>query len=266
MDDGSTDGTAEIVRAFDAPVRLLQQENRGVSAARNRGARESRGALLAFLDADDRWFPTRLDQQLDRLQTSPRAEAVVCATEIVDERGVVLGEIRPDPDVTAEALLLCRASVVSVSSNLLIRREAFDAVGGFDESLSTSADWALTYRLVDRGTLETLDEPLVSYRLHGHNMSADVERFQRDMLSAYGAVFETGPESTQRLRRRAYANLHRMIAGSYFVEHRHGRFARHAASSVLTHPSTLPYFLAMPLRRLRRRLGGSPAPPSVRRG
>ena len=193
VDDGSTDGTAEIVRAFDAPVRLLQQENRGVSAARNRGARESRGALLGFLDADDRWFPTRLDQQLDRLQTSPRAEAVVCATEIVDERGVVLGEIRPDPDVTAEALLLCRASVVSVSSNLLIRREAFDAVGGFDESLSTSADWALTYRLVDRGTLETLDEPLVSYRLHGHNMSADVERFQRDMLSAYGAVFETAP-------------------------------------------------------------------------
>ena len=60
VDDGSTDATAAIAEAYGPPVRVVRQENRGVSAARNRGAAEAEGALLAFLDADDRWLPDRL--------------------------------------------------------------------------------------------------------------------------------------------------------------------------------------------------------------
>ena len=101
-----------------------------------------------------------------------------------------------------------------------------------------------------------IPEPLVDYRLHPGGMSANVDRFERDMLAAYEIVFsEHPPPGADRLRRRAYANLRRMIAGSYFAERRLGRFAAHAARSVLDHPSTLPYFLGLPARRLRRRFG-----------
>ena len=256
VDDGSTDETAAIVAAYGDRVRVLPQENRGVSVARNRGAREAAGDLLAFLDADDRWLPERMERQMQVLQDRPEIEAVVCATEVVDRELEPVGVVRQDPSIDLHDLLLCRASVVSVSSNLLVRREAFEAVGGFDERLSTSADWAMTFRLLQRGRLASLEDTLVQYRVHGSNMSRTVEVFERDMLRAFdGLLGDPAAEPELRpLRRRAYANLHRMIAGSYFVERRFVPFARHAVRSVWLHPSTLPYFLAMPVRRLRRRL------------
>lgn len=260
VDDGSRDGTAELVEKFGPPVRLVRQENRGVSGARNRGVAESQGNFLAFLDADDTWQRQRLERQVDALTASPAHDAVVCATRVVDAQGVELGTIVPDARLTAERLLLWQATTVSVSSNLLVSREAFEEIGGFDESLSTSADWALTFRLIERGPLLTVDEPLVTYRVHDSNMSADVHRFERDMLHAYDKVFAGAAPDIARLRRRAYANLHRTIAGSFFVERRLGGFARHAGWSLLAHPSTLPYFLGMPARRLRRRRAGAPDP------
>jgi len=260
VDDGSTDGTARVAQGFGDRIRVVCQENRGVSAARNRGAAEASGDLLAFVDADDRWLPERVGRGVSALRCNSRLDAVVCATQVVDREVRPVGVIRQDPHLTPEDLLMCRGSVVSASSNLLIRRKAFAELGGFDEGLSTSADWALTFRLVERGHLGVLSEPLVQYRRHESNMSASVPRFERDMLAAFGSVFADTPSPLQPLRRRAYANLHRMIAGSYFVDGRFRAFARHAARSVIGHPSTLPYFLGMPLRRLRRSRTGAVDP------
>ena len=77
VDDGSLDSTAEVVRGYGSDVRLIQQENRGVAAARNRGAAEANGELLAFLDADDLWVSTLLERQLPLVRDD--AVAVVCA-------------------------------------------------------------------------------------------------------------------------------------------------------------------------------------------
>jgi glycosyltransferase involved in cell wall biosynthesis len=255
VDDGSTDATPQVADDFGDEVRLVRQENRGVSAARNRGVREARGEFLAFLDADDCWLPARIEQQMEVFERRPKLEAVVCATQVVDAGLKPHGTIRQDPAIRVEDLLLCRASVVSASSNLLVRRGALEAIGGWDEALSTSADWAMTFRLLQRGRLATIAEPLVQYRRHRGNMSLSVAAFERDMLAAFEGVLD-GPNaerSLARLRRRAYANLHRMIAGSYFVDRQWGEFARNAARSIAFHPSTLPYFLGMPLRRFRRR-------------
>lgn len=255
VDDGSTDGTAGVAESYAGRVRLIRQANAGVSAARNRGASEGRGELLAFLDADDRWLPNRVERQLAALQSRPGAESVVCGTRVVDARLEPLGTMRQDPSAGPEDLLLCRADLVSVSSNLLIERGLFERIGGFEEALSTSADWALMFRLVAAGSLVVLPDALVEYRVHGTNMSSNVARFETDMLAAFDGIFEDSatPPGLRVLRRRAYANLHRMIAGSYFVQRRYRPFAREALRSVGTHPSTLPYFAAMPWRRLRRR-------------
>jgi|SRR5215211_3165802 len=254
IDDGSSDGTARIAREYGPPVRVIAQTNRGVSASRNRGAAQSRGELLAFLDADDRWLPMRLEQGVEALSEHPDAEAVLCATRVVDNELRELGTIRQDARLGPRDLLMCSAVMVSTSSNLLIRREGFRAIGGFDERLSTSADWALNYRLVERGRLVTLREPLVEYRRHGTNMSADVDRYRADMLEAFDGIFSSA-DLSRSFRRRSYANLHRMIAGSYFADRRLGPFLRHAVLSVAGHPSTLRYFLGLPTRRIRRRSG-----------
>jgi glycosyltransferase involved in cell wall biosynthesis len=254
VDDGSTDSTAVAVAEFGDRVRLVRQSNSGVSAARNRGAAETSAQMLAFLDADDCWHPERLERGLAFLREHRRFEAVVCATQVVDRSRHPIRLIFHDAQLTARDLLLCRATVVSTSSNMLITRDCFETIGGFDERLSTSADWAMTFRLVARGSLGAIAEPLVEYRLHDANMSSSVEAFERDMLRAFDDVLMSpGADPELRpLRRRAHANLHRVIAGSYFVAGRRGPFLRHAARSIGGHPSTLPYFLGMLARRWRR--------------
>jgi glycosyltransferase involved in cell wall biosynthesis len=254
VDDGSTDRTSIIASAYGERIRVIRQEQHGVSAARNRGAAEARGGLLAFLDADDRWLPERIERQVRELNTGDGTEAAVCATRVVDASLNTLGVIRQNPRVTVRDLLLCRANLVSVSSNLLVTRRAFDEIGGFDERLSTSADWKFMYQLVTRGRLAVLPDSLVEYRLHDTNMSSNVERFGSDMFRAFGQIFDPARRQpgVASLERRAYANLHRMLAGSYFVDGSIGPFLRHAWSAVCTHPSVLTYFLALPARRLRR--------------
>ena len=260
VDDGSTDETAEVARKYRNDVRLVQRESRGAAAARNVGAALAQGELLAFLDADDRWLPRRLELELAALE-APRCAAVMCATEVVDSDLRPLGVIRQDPALTVEEMLLCRSPLVSTGSNLLVTRECFEAVGGFDETLPSNAgaeDWLMIFRLVERGELGTIPDVLVQYRVHDANTSATAGRLEADMLEAFDRIYSGGavPPGVKRLRRRAYANLHRMLAGSYYVERRFTKFGRHAATSIAWHPSTLAYFFATPLRRRR---GGSSA-------
>src|SRR5215213_6400356 len=76
IDDGSTDQTADVVRSYGDRVRLLQQKNAGVAAARNHGMREARSQWIAFLDHDDAWLPEKIEEQLGALEAKP--EARVC--------------------------------------------------------------------------------------------------------------------------------------------------------------------------------------------
>jgi glycosyltransferase involved in cell wall biosynthesis len=256
VDDGSTDSTAEIAGSYGGSVQLVSEPNRGAAAARNRGARSARGELFAFLDADDRWLPERLERGLESLAAHPDVDAVMCATEVVDAELRPIGVIRQDPDLTGEELILCRAPLVSTGSNLLITRECFEAVGGFDESLPSKAgaeDWLMIFRLVERGALTTIPDVLVQYRVHGGNTSTNAARLEADMLEAFDLIYSCPSlkPGMRRARRRAYANLHRMLAGAYYVEGRTSDFTRHFFKSIGWHPSTLPYFLATPLRRRR---------------
>jgi hypothetical protein len=108
-------------------------------------------------------------------------------------------------------------STVSCGSTGLVRRSSFMKMGGFDPGLSMSADWDLLVRSLLRGGLAYVDEPLVRYRVHDTNMSRDVGAMERDMRRAFAKVFSDPmlPEAYGRRRRRAYAGLYRMLAGSY---------------------------------------------------
>jgi glycosyltransferase involved in cell wall biosynthesis len=254
VDDGSTDDTAEVLRMYERRIRVLSQPNRGVAAARNAGAAVASGELLAFLDADDAWLPAKLERQVARFDGEPEIGLVHCGVAEVDGRG---RQLRARLDgmegwVSTEMLLFRRGVILGGGSAAVIRRAAFLDVGGFDEALSTSADWDLYYRVARRYPVGFVPEVLVRYRVHGGNMHRNVDAMTRDMLAAYAKVFSEQDPELQRLRRWAYGRLHAMLAGSFFQAGEYRRFARHAAASLAARPGQVGYFAGYPVRALRR--------------
>jgi glycosyltransferase involved in cell wall biosynthesis len=164
VDDGSTDDSARIAAAFGERVRLLQQANAGVSAARNRGVQCSRQPHVAFLDHDDLWLPYKLEQQLAALEADPGLGFVFCGVE-----QFVSPEVAPEKAGRFHVDL--RACAVPLTSALLMRREAFERVGMFVLGSDAGAiDWLL--RAQDLGVRSrALPQTLVRRRVHGANRS-----------------------------------------------------------------------------------------------
>jgi glycosyltransferase involved in cell wall biosynthesis len=258
VDDGSTDKTAEVLRMYEGRVRVLRQPNRGVAAARNAGAAAASGELLAFLDADDTWLPAKLERQVARFDGEPEIGLLHCGVAEVDGGGRQL-RVRLDGMegwVSSEMLLFRRGVILGGGSAAVIRRAIFLRVGGFDEVLSTSADWDLYYRVARRYPVGFLPEVLVRYRVHSGNMHGNIHAMARDMQIAYAKVFSEQDPDLQGLRRLAYGRLHSMLAGSFFHAGHYRQFARHALAGVAIRPLQLGYFAAYPVRALRRCLWG----------
>ena len=255
VDDGSTDGTAAVLSRYGDRIQAIRQANSGVSAARNAGVARSTGDLLAFLDADDEWRPQKLELQVQAWQADPGLGLVHCGVEDIDGDGQPLREHAQGlsgTDVAAAMLLFRGPTILGGGSGVLIPRAVFDTAGGFDLRLSTSADWDLYYRIASQYPIAFVPAPLLRYRLHGSNMHGNVRAMEHDMLLAYQKAFADPAAPNQKLRRRAYGNLHSVLAGSYFVAGQKRDFARHAARSLWLTPDNVSRFLSYPLRRLRR--------------
>ena len=182
VDDGSTDATLEIASGFADPrIQIIEGGRVGVLARlRNRGIRETVGEWVAILDADDRWLPEKLERQL-----SSAGDASVLHTDayrLVGNRRERVPVRRP-PGPLFEALV---ENNFVYSSSVLIRRALLDEHGAFDEDpeLWGSPDYELWLRLGRVTTFGYLDEPLLVYRVHGAQMSADVTRMSRGAVAA----------------------------------------------------------------------------------
>jgi glycosyltransferase involved in cell wall biosynthesis len=181
VDDGSTDDTRDRLAPFGDRVRYVRQENQGVSAARNRGLKEARGDLIAFLDADDVWHPDKLAAQLRVLARRP--EVGVVATEKFDWPGAGVPALPltggPEPLSLVSWEQLAVRNPLHTSS-LVIRRPLLDAVGPFDTDLQGPEDHDMWLRLAEITTIAHLDVPLMGYRQTPGSLSKQGDRMLRD--------------------------------------------------------------------------------------
>jgi glycosyltransferase involved in cell wall biosynthesis len=167
VDDGSDDNTREILGAYGTAITVLQQPNRGVSAARNRGIAAAAGGLIAFLDSDDLWLPGKLKTQVKFFEEN--ADAVVNQTQEIWIRN----GIRVNPKkrhhkfsgmIFERSLALCLVS----PSAVMIKKSLFEAVGVFDENLPACEDYDLWLRISCRYPVHLNDFPLIIKR-GGHD-------------------------------------------------------------------------------------------------
>jgi glycosyltransferase involved in cell wall biosynthesis len=192
VDDGSSDETPALVRGMADPrLRLIRQESaRGVCVARNRGVAEARGAWLAFCDDDDLWAPDKLAVQLAAARAAGRLWAYAGAVHVNLELRVMTAKPPPRPERLVR--MLPRWNLMpGGSSNVIVRREILATTGGWDSDLINLADWDLWVRLAQKGLPACVDRPLVGYRIHPGNASADTALILREARlidGRYGAI------------------------------------------------------------------------------
>lgn len=220
VDDGSHDNTREVVAAFSERVRYLWQENRGLPGARNTGIVAARGLYLAFLDADDLWEPSFLATVVGQLQAHPEWGAVHTGSRFVDHEGAPLPQLNTltvPPEQMYDRLI---DGEFFAADAVLVHRVCFDQVGLFDERLRASEDWDMWLRVARAYPFGSLPAPLLLYRMHGENMSADPEQMMRYQLMVvekhFGAAAGS-PDQWPRERQRAYAAVYYQIALGYFL-------------------------------------------------
>lgn len=177
VDDGDDEATPELVSSFedDRLQYVRREESAGVSAARNEAVRRTEGEVVAFIDSDDRWHPDKLRRQVDALREAGEDCGVVYTPVTKRE-----GEPRTREGVSGDVREAIRTlSVPTYTSTLLVRRTAFEQVGGFDEGLDCFEDWDLCLRLARDWTFEYVDAPLVLKGTRAENVSADPDRLAR---------------------------------------------------------------------------------------
>jgi len=168
VDDGSTDGTGEEIKRYGGRVKLLQYpENRGVSAARNRGVLYSRSKYIAFLDSDDLWVKGKLKVQVGFLDENPHFP--MCYTdEIWIRKGrrvnPMLKHAKYSGWIFEKCLPLCTIS----PSSAMMRRTLFSKVGLFDEALPVCEDYDFWLRVSVRFPIFFIDRKLIVKR-GGHS-------------------------------------------------------------------------------------------------
>jgi len=176
VNDGSTDSSIELVAKFSKKnpqikLRLINQENSGVSAARNEGVRNSNGELIAFVDSDDIWIREKLEHQVKEMGESSTS-AVACSYAIFNDSDLTILDI-VHPDWSVEGVrnwLLFRSYGGLLSSSLMITKEAFNRTGPFKIELSLSADIEFAWRLLKVTPVKLINNPLVGYRLRPNQM------------------------------------------------------------------------------------------------
>lgn len=164
IDDGSTDGSAEIAARFDARIRVVRQAQAGAAAARNAGLALARGDAVAFLDHDDLWPPGSLEALLAALYGPP-------PVDVVYGRMRLIGDGLPPPTAAAHGRIEGYGVTLGAA---LIRRSLFDRVGAFDPGLRIGEDLDWLMRLREHGCAVALaDRVTLWHRVHAGQMTAD---------------------------------------------------------------------------------------------
>lgn len=281
VDDGSTDDTLGIARSFeteDVRFRVLTVTNGGASAARNTGflATDRATSFVSFMDSDDVWLPDALAVLLDGLEVDAAAIGAHALAERIDEHGHAVTTwshasfgrdrwglegrrlVRWPLDRPTTFDVLVNGNVLFPPGLLLVRREAYERAGRFDEVLTGAEDWDMLIRLSRQGHLSFVEQVILHYRLHGSNLGAapGIER-QAWEVRCKGFHSPENDAVQRRAARRGWKAYQRHMIG---VRWRETRSALRSGR-----PGEAADRLARIVVHLGRWLRGSPRPKVVRR-
>lgn len=213
INDGCTDSTIEIVKKNpDSRIKIFTYPNAGLSASRNRGISQAKRKYISFIDADDLWTPDKLELQWKALQDNPQAAVAYSWTDYIDESSQFLKSGRR-VKINGDAFgKLLASNFLENGSNPLIRKQALEKVGGFDESLSAAEDIDMWLRLAADCEFVCVEKPQILYRISTNSMSTNLKRQETE----YFKVIERGfnyskADKLQHLKKQSISHLYQYL-------------------------------------------------------
>jgi glycosyltransferase involved in cell wall biosynthesis len=231
VDDGSTDDTKDVAMQYGRKVTYLYQQNRGVSAARNHAISKASGELLAYLDADDMWYPEKLERQVAFLDAHQECGMVHGEMSVINEQDEILHlrfyeETKRDvPQGYCVPKLLMRCHIQTLT--VVERRSSFDRVGVFDDRLPIVQDYLHWIMIAAEGqAVGYLAEPLGKYRWRTGSLIGNYPRLLEDYVRIFDILLHEKPIASRHgdecaaiLRARLYL-VQRELA---YLDRIHGR-------------------------------------------
>jgi glycosyltransferase involved in cell wall biosynthesis len=214
VNDGSKDNIKDWYEnnIKDPRVKLISQENKGLSAARNLGIAVTKGEYIAFLDADDLWKPKKLEKQVRCFEKDPKVGLVYTWTAFIDEFDKPIGRIISSNIEGNAWEKMVVNDKISNGSSAMVRRICFDKVGLFDSNVNSTSDRDMWIRIAEHYSFAVVKEPLTLYRRHSQNMTNNYKLIMEDLHQVFEKTFKSAPIELQYLRSRCYAWMNIYIA------------------------------------------------------
>ncbi|MFQ4140939.1 glycosyltransferase family A protein [Chlorogloeopsis sp. ULAP02] len=209
IDDGSSDQIVQwVCELKDPQVKLISQENQGVSIARNTGIAHSQGEYVAFLDADDLWTPTKLEKQVICLDQNPSVGLVHTWMVLIDCKGKSSGRVMTSNAEGNAWKQLLEKNMVACSS-VMVRRCCLQTVGGFEPNLNFAEDWDMWIRFSSHYPFAVIKEPLYYYRQVPNSLSKNIQVLEQALNLVIEKAFCSVTKELMYLKNHSYgyANL-----------------------------------------------------------
>ena len=223
VDDGSTDDTAKIVKAFcdkDDRIQYFYKENSGVSDTRNYGMEKAKGDYFALLDADDVWEKENLQEKLNVLIQESEYDWVFSNMYNANANAEIIEEAaKGKDDNILKSILEWKGEVVpGPSSNVVFKRKSYDNGVRFDKKFSTAADQDFTIQLAAKYKGFHINKPLWRYRILNNSMSHNIAVMEKDHIGVFKKAAKNKLFKSFWFKQKCFSNLYWILAGSWWKD------------------------------------------------
>ena len=236
VDDGSKDDSFERVKKIKGPISIIQQQNQGVSAARNTGITYSNNPLVAFLDADDRWLPEKLEQQYQKIIDG--YDFVHCPARNFGELGGWTPQYTQVKQLAPEQYLieLFYGNFI-VTSSVMTRKKCIEKSGYFNISLTHCEDWDLWIKVAKKFRMTSLESALVEYRVDNIGLSSSSGKIVRagiEVIKSNHGLLPFAQRAT--VIKNAIYEMNLNACWRYLREHRRCLALKYALTAIFLKP------------------------------
>ncbi len=244
VDDGSTDGTREVLSKYGNKINYIYQENKGLPSARNTGIKASTGEYFVFLDADDYISPKALEIEVRFLENHPQIGWVYSDYYCVNKKGNILAQFSKGitSDITPpEGMVFKRflqGNFVPINA-VMIRKRCVNDVGFFDESLTSYEDGDFWLRVSAKYELKYINEPLAFQRMYAASMRTDLVRLRINTIQVINKICRLYPDLTLIYKNKINKNLadiHNYLGFEYYHQGKLKEAKSELLSSVRYYP------------------------------